>query len=109
MFQVYYVNRMGNGGLYEARTTTFNGNLQLLAVNGSLYSNLFASSFAGTSSVVTFRIQPPVANPTPNPNAAVQLSAAQRLSAVRYVRVNAAAGQCLHFREIMVSAISHAS
>ena len=95
--QVYFVNRLS---CCNGRILQFNGQLQLLAANGSFYAKVPAT-YNGT--VNTFSFATPVPNPTPNPNLPVQLDPIQRSTAVRYVRVNAAPGQCLHFRDILVS------
>ena len=86
-------------GCCTNRIVQFNGVVTLLAGNGSLAGSKPITS-NGTVSTVTFRSPAPA--PTPNPSLAVQLDPLQRQLAVRYVRVNASAGQCLTFREIFV-------
>lgn len=76
----------------------YNAYLQLLHFNGTMSQRPFTSN----ASVITFNYATPVAVPTPSPADPVQLDPAARIAGVRFVRVNAAAGACLHFREIMV-------
>jgi len=74
-------------------------NLQLIAVNGSLYSSQYAKT---NGTVLTFPVNGPQPAQYPNASSAAQLDPTNRLTMTRYVRINASAANCLHFREIMV-------
>ena len=93
---IYYVNREdGNSG----RIVSGNGVIQTWMANGTVVSTYAITSSASVSTFVVFTPSPV---PTPNPTSLSQTDDLARRSGVRYVRVNAASGQCLNFREIMV-------
>ena len=71
-------------------------------IQRSIRSILASRPITYNGSVSTFNYLPLAPAPTPNPSSAPQLSAANRLSGVRYIRVNASAGNCLTFRELYV-------
>ena len=91
--QAYFVNRVS---CCQNRVIQFNLNFQLLAVNGSLYSSQFAKS---NGTVLTFPVNGPQPAASPDPTSAAQLDPTNRLTMTRYVRINASAANCLHFRE----------
>ena len=80
------------------RVIQFNSKMQLLNYNGTVTSIPFTSN--ATISTFNFRAAAPA--PTPDPTSAVQTSATNRLLNVRYVRINAAPANYLHFRELYV-------
>jgi len=93
---VYFVNRDdGNNG----RITTFGGVVQLYGANGSIVN---AKTIGSTASVTTLSFSSPSPAPTPNPTSPVQTDPNARYFSARYIRINATAGQCLHFKEIFV-------
>ena len=92
----YFVNRM-DGNLN--RIVTGNGAVSLYNLANVVTATLPITS-SKTVSTLTFNT--PTVQPTPDPASAIQSSAALKSTTPRYVRLTAATGQCLAFREIMV-------
>ena len=88
---VYFVNRNYNG-FYTRTTGSF---VQLMLNNGSV----LAQQPLTTKTVTTLTFATPVPAATPNPLLSVQQDPYAQLVTTRFVRINAAAGKCLTFRE----------
>ena len=95
---VYFVNRDYNG--FNTRIVPAAGAamVQLIQTNGSIV----AQQPLTTATVTTLTFNTPSPAPTPNPLSIVQQDPYAKLVSTRFLRINAAPGNCLMFREVMV-------
>jgi hypothetical protein len=87
---VYYVNRPS----FATRIITSNAQLELFSQNGTMVAS---QAMLSSATVSTFTFNPPVPASTPSATDPVQMSPLRQQLDVRYIRINAAPGQCLHF------------
>ena len=90
---VYFVNVVGSGR--ASQIVSSKGAVQLFAPNGSQV----ASGLLTAATVTSLSFGAASVVPTPNPTSPVQLSAAAQTSYPRFVKLLAAPGSCLFFRE----------
>lgn len=100
---VHFFNRVTTGcgagtAACEWRITNGFGNVTLHSPSGRVVT----SAVMQATPVTTFTYDAPTGATTPDPTSAFQTNPTNRLLKPRFVRVNAAPGQCLHFRELMV-------
>ena len=87
--------------LYRNRIVTNNGTLQQLLYNGSIVT----TPMTAAATVSSFIFGTLAAGPLPDPTLAVQQDSAARLLSVRFVRINAAPGNCLCVSGLQADAV----
>lgn len=102
---IYFMNRVTTGcgtGTAACEFRVVGGNLTLHAPAGNFVRLDPPMTQAAIS---TYPVNPYTAPVFPDPTAPFQTNETNRRVRPRYVRIRAAGFQCLHFREIMVSAV----